>query len=1229
MNAKEAVAKEEVMANAVAEAIGMDKDKAWMGSLGTKKDKSVKPRVLQPSKSAAKEQTTSLVFRPDYTTPKDPEQIRRFINSCLLNLSNHHRIDTSGLVTAMASSEGQARLRDIMVMPMGIEAAHSRERLSFQFVILPLIGVLTRESVCESTMSNESNTIYATVYAHRQTFIKNGIIPSMQRLLARGSLADRSPAATKIQQEEEYMCVVTSMPCAVLAVARLLYQIITRIHDAHTDLAPYVKKLTKSVETSAMASMGAERERIVHEIMVKELDRLQRIVSDAEDAVIPPLEVIITDPAARSHSVPTKTQLRTAFDYPGMLSTSGPMHDNDRAQISEIEILPTQQEITCSRPPFLPYNGIPDAPHFLAPGWKRQIDTHFRLNREDMMDPFRRSIMSFLALLRHTPFGEEALLLDDKELRKVIADHISLNVYGNIQVFGMATEIKTAGNIEIGFSQPLQILGTESERQRFEFWERSKNRLMHGGLVCLVYRDQGALDSGQGTSKMDIQLVQAVIARRDIESLASDDKVARISITLADPLQYLLLLNLASEISSKHWFLVESPGAHFGSYRPILKALQHIIPASLPFGKYLAPTTEEQAKIEKAKKPVDPPIYARAPTFQYDLSVLLEGQKCRLDVNSTISIEKSIRTLQTNSTLDDTQVKALVETLGREVALIHAPPGTGRTSIGLALVEVLRANKALSKCGPILYICSTDGALDRFLEQCLDKGVLDIARIGAGSKLKRMEQYSLETLLGGHTRPYQYQLERALEMVTNDVESNIKRIRDLERELRGECVEWRHIPSTNRSVDLLLDSDIWNMSMNERKRLLDHWRPKVQGQLLVQLVALVKYVKSFSDAKNGAFDELRRDILHNRSVVGMTVNGAIESQELIQKLAPKIIIYEEASQVLESHILATLSPSTQHLILIGDHMQLRPQIETYNLSSDSPIGKKYNLDMSLFERLATLVTNPFPMSVLTTQRRMQPSIADLIRRPLYPGLLNGRPVYEYPPVCGIAEELFFMHHDRQQNGKIVNGVQLYPSTFEAEMVKALATYLIMNGYDHPGDIAIFTPHLCQLSVLYDTLKSTFTIILTERDRAQLDQITLEESSNGRDSVYTQVLIPIKKGPLTLCTPDSYEGEEARIVIISMAQSKDDNSTPAPGKARFLKSPNRTNFLLSRAKHGMFIIGNADLLEREKNGIWPSVIKDLRAHGWVGAGFPLKCKNHPEQIRIVESAEQLKNGDWAA
>ncbi|KAF9322711.1 hypothetical protein BG006_002122, partial [Podila minutissima] len=601
--------------------------------------------IVASSASEEDRRFAQRVLKPDFVASKNSEQIRRFVNSYLLNLSNHHLVDTSGMIVALTSSEGQARLRDIMVMPMGIDAAHYYGRLSFQFVVLPLIGVLTRESICQWTTSNDSNAIYATVYTHRQTFIKDGIIPCMQALLARGSLADHSPAAANIQLEDMHMCVVTSMSCAVLAVVRLMYQLITRIHDACIDLAPSIKKLAQNVTSYATGSNGTARERHIYEIMVKELDRLQRIVSDAEDAAISLLDVIAADPGAVSHIVPTKTQMRLAFDPPRKRSANGPSHDNDHVEITNISILPTEQEITCSRAPFLPSNGVPDAHHFLAHGWKRQVDTHFRLYREDMMDPFQRSMKSFLAVLRHTPFGEENRLLDNKELRKVIADHISLNVYGNVQVFGMTSKTNTAGNIEIGFSQPLQIL----EGRRVEFWERSKNRLMPGGLVCLVGRDQGALDSGQDASTLNIQLIVAITAQRDRELLAKDEKVARISITLADPLQYFLLLSSTLEKSSKLWFLVESPG--------------NSIPASLPFGKYLAPTIEERAKMQNVRNFIDPPIYARAPTFQYDLSVLLKGVACTLDVSSTTSIEQATRTLQATSTLDDSQAKALVETL--------------------------------------------------------------------------------------------------------------------------------------------------------------------------------------------------------------------------------------------------------------------------------------------------------------------------------------------------------------------------------------------------------------------------------------------------------------------------------------------------------------------------------------------------------------------------------------
>lgn len=38
---------------------------------------------------------------------------------------------------------------------------------------------------------------------------------------------------------------------------------------------------------------------------------------------------------------------------------------------------------------------------------------------------------------------------------------------------------------------------------------------------------------------------------------------------------------------------------------------------------------------------------------------------------------------------------------------------------------------------------------------------------------------------------------------------------------------------------------------------------------------------------------------------------------------------EEAGQVLEAHVLGSLVPSVEHLILIGDPLQLRPTLNNF------------------------------------------------------------------------------------------------------------------------------------------------------------------------------------------------------------------------------------------------------------------------------------------------------------
>jgi AAA domain len=80
-------------------------------------------------------------------------------------------------------------------------------------------------------------------------------------------------------------------------------------------------------------------------------------------------------------------------------------------------------------------------------------------------------------------------------------------------------------------------------------------------------------------------------------------------------------------------------------------------------------------------------------------------------------------------------------------------------------------------------------------------------------------------------------------------------------------------------------------------------------------------------------------------VMGCTTAGAAKNIKLIkvgkhpsmrwieltgfQDWGPSTVIVEEAGQVLEVHTLASLVDSVQHLVLVGDHFQLRPPISNY------------------------------------------------------------------------------------------------------------------------------------------------------------------------------------------------------------------------------------------------------------------------------------------------------------
>lgn len=105
----------------------------------------------------------------------------------------------------------------------------------------------------------------------------------------------------------------------------------------------------------------------------------------------------------------------------------------------------------------------------------------------------------------------------------------------------------------------------------------------------------------------------------------------------------------------------------------------------------------------------------------------------------------------------------------------------------------------------------------------------------------------------------------------------------------------------------------------------------------------------------------------------------------------QFLVVEEAAEVLEAHIVTSLSSKTDHLILIGDHQQLQPNPAVYELA------KKFKLEVSLFERM---IQNGIVCHQLKLQHRMRPSISELLVPHIYKELLDHDSVKCYENIKG-------------------------------------------------------------------------------------------------------------------------------------------------------------------------------------------------------------------------------------
>ncbi|KAB7496720.1 NFX1-type zinc finger-containing protein 1 [Armadillidium nasatum] len=396
-------------------------------------------------------------------------------------------------------------------------------------------------------------------------------------------------------------------------------------------------------------------------------------------------------------------------------------------------------------------------------------------------------------------------------------------------------------------------------------------------------------------------------------------------------------------------------------------------------------------------------------------------------------------------------------------------------------------------------------------------------------------------------------------------------LENLLNDLKNTLQEYQNMQFTVQECKILQKQFLRNLNFVDRFKLYNFWKFQLVENYKKKISELENEVCQLNNSLLSQKDLVYLDIMKNVHVVGMTTTAAAQHNNILRDLAPPIVIVEEAAEIMESHVVTSLSSKCKHLILIGDHQQLKPKPNVHEL------GSKYNLDKSFFERM---VNNGIVYHTLEYQHRMRPSISNLLVPTIYKNLKDHESVFSYPDVKGVKKNLFFIDHKVYESPP-VQEFQSYENPHEAKFLLGLCRHFLYQDYTN-DDITILTPYLGQFRLFKKLQKGS------EFDKCR---------------------------GVRICVLDNYQGEESNIILLSLVRSNEEK------KVGFMKIENRVNVALSRAKHGMFIIGNMSQMA-EASELWKEINKKLIDGSNIGPELHLDCYCHPSKVITIKSYEEF-------
>lgn len=505
-----------------------------------------------------------------------------------------------------------------------------------------------------------------------------------------------------------------------------------------------------------------------------------------------------------------------------------------------------------------------------------------------------------------------------------------------------------------------------------------------------------------------------------------------------------------------------------------------------------------------------------------------------------------------NKRLDLSQQAAVKKALNSEsLSIIQGPPGTGKTNVVIEIIrQILKENQKNPELPErkILLVSQSHPAVDKMLDDLIEQAPArpNLIRIGRDENLSSSikEEYGLAYVKDKWITDVRSKCKNVSQQICSEMQISMDDFINYYKEFEKTRIKDNDLSVINQEL-------IHNMQMKTDSPKKEKLRKILEIQQ--------QWIEQLPQCK-----EVELYIIKSTTIIAGTCTGFI-SNPVIREVDFDYVIIDEAAKATFPELAVSFNKANK-IIMVGDHKQLPPVLDTDIINKNRQVLDSRSLSEGIFEKLYEAFPNENKHR-LTVQYRMHPAIGTLISHVFYDddiqnGIEKEKRSIDIASYSNIAIEWIstslYSKKERFETELGTHPKKTYRNDLEVRIIRERLAYLD-SQLKKKTKIAVITAYSAQKYVL---------------------------SNMVRQQSYTNLDVEVD-------TVDAFQGSQKEIIIYSTVRSSDNS------KIGFLRSEARLNVAFSRAQSLLIIVGDDKFLNNRNipQNKFPDIIEYIQKNNF--------------------------------